>query len=544
MKGFNLDMEDVTEYITNKTNFKLPDSLKMEDDTDSNATTKELHSLNAQSEKLEKHINKRLITLLIAIPLILFFMIVTYKAYILYTSSNVRYSPKIPKVEKLGLTVNSDLKWKLLKDEETTNLADNITLLKSEIKRDLNNTLFKVDKKIVQNTKMMQEQFKIVQESIKNSNELMILKLSGIGDVQDKLTKKLEMQKKELLVKIKTNTQKVIYLDSNNSKNKNMPPLPPLRKRIYSKSNQVSKKISANEQNQTITNENTNAVATNGSLKLEEKIEYESVEEIITQNSVDYSSLMTYEDKNTTQENIPMPKFKLMTGFVKGTLLNGAEVPAILDGAGESVPIYISIDSDQLIANKGTANIEGCIVLATAKGELSKHSVNLRLSSISCNIVDLDGNSYEINQKVQGWVLSENGSYDIDGRVVSREKDIIKAGLPLTIVESMVGALAAAMSGENQSFLAPTENQSILAAMGRGAGTSASKSTEKILGKFSEYYLKMIESLTPTISIRAGRKVTIAFKGGESLQMKKYDPVNISYFQDYEIENEEYEDEY
>jgi hypothetical protein len=44
--------------------------------------------------------------------------------------------------------------------------------------------------------------------------------------------------------------------------------------------------------------------------------------------------------------------------------------------------------------------------------------------------------------------------------------------------------------------------------------------------------LKILESLNPIIEIKAGREVVVAFSGGEKLQLEKYTPIDINYFED------------
>jgi hypothetical protein len=75
--------------------------------------------------------------------------------------------------------------------------------------------------------------------------------------------------------------------------------------------------------------------------------------------------------------------------------------------------------------------------------------------------------------------------------------------------------------------------------MSGGLAQGAGQGTSDVLQKFSDYYMKMLESLNPSISIRAGRSVVVAFKGGESLQLQSYEPISTSYFEDQDILGEE-----
>jgi len=549
MKGFNIDIkkEDILGYISDNTKLKIPESLKSknskeegekEDDNFENLT-----SMRSQTKKLENTITKRVVTVIIVVPLTLFVMTAIHTTYkTLQAQSQRKVAPEI-KEQDLDLKVDSSLKWKMLKDQEMQKLTSNVANINNNVKEEIKVTTELFNKRLKENELLLTDSITEIRKDILTSQELLIDKIDGINKNQSLINKKIEMQKNSLIKKIddaKTVSQKqTAYF---------MPDIPPLKKRIS-----ADNKLKSFDKNVTFISSNefneskTKTIATTGedarNIKSEEDMElYEEVFEDITENTIAYSSLNTEDEYNSSKEKA-LPQFKLMAGFVKGTLLNGGEVPVLLDGGNDAVPIYIKVDGDQLIANGASVNIDGCIILATSKGDLSKHSIDMRLSSISCDITDLDDNHYAIEKGIAGWVFGESGSYGLEGRVVSREKDIIKAGLPIALIESLVQALAvAAQPNTNSAVLLTNETVSRSEQMQQGALQGASSSIGDVLSKFSDYYLKLLDSLKPNISIRAGRKVTIAFKGGEMLQMVKYEPINTTYFED-EVFEEDYEDE-
>ena len=530
MKKINFDIKDILGYVSEHTSIQINKDFHKNDElkTDTNPTrTEELLSLNSQSKKLEKHITSRVTMILIGIPIIIFFIVVFYKTYQLIQEDSVRVAPKKSENKKLDLKVNSDYKWKVLKDQETQSIAIEMKRQNAQLQKDMNKTISIVEQKLKISETVITKELQKLQEEIKKSNRTVNNKFDSFNNMQERINKKLELQKNKLLKEIKKSEKKQLEQQKVNVKHKFLPTLPPLKTRITHTTTtpkESKEKVVVINKSESSTKENIN------------EDEYLIIsEEIDGGGVIAYSSLDINTEGNNSKQELPV--FKIMPGFVKGTLLNGAEVPIILGGDNESIPVYIRINGDQLIPNDASVNLDGCLIIATAKGDLSKHAVNLRLSKMSCNITDLDGNSFVVeNTNMQGWVFSENGSYDIHGRVVSREKDIIKAGLPLAMTEAMIQSLMTAVQNSTSTTLVDSSSADLMSSLKQGAGAGMSNTTNKILAKFSDYYLKLLESLNPNISIRAGREVVIAFKGGEDMKMEEYTPLNTSYFEEMEME--------
>jgi len=56
------------------------------------------------------------------------------------------------------------------------------------------------------------------------------------------------------------------------------------------------------------------------------------------------------------------------------------------------------------------------------------------------------------------------------------------------------------------------------------------------LDSLAEYYKKMLDGMYPFVSIRAGRAVTVLFKGFQDTQISEYESIDI------DIDNEDYYD--
>jgi conjugal transfer pilus assembly protein TraB len=357
--------------------------------------------------------------------------------------------------------------------------------------------------------------------------------MNKISEEQKKIKEKLKAQKSMIVAvsKSKANSKRFFAQDKEINQLK-LPNLPPLKSNLQKKAPPSSK---------------TSKTAFNGAVRKAKEKTFFSSEVNFSQEYFEESEVAVKESKYSSlrQESKEakkrkLPTFTLMPGFVKGVLVSGGKVGAFFNGNSEPSPIFIRITGDQLIANDDSVNIDGCLILATGKGDLSKKAVDIRLSEMSCSLTDIDGNYYKIKQKVSGWVFSENGEWGVPGRLITRESEILKAGLPLSLVEGMINTLNNVLNkeytntigGTNYYSLNPQTTNSNAFSQGVNSGT------QKILQKFSDYYLKMLDSLNPVIQIRAGREVVIAFKGGEKLKLEKYEPIDTNYFFTEEFRNE------
>lgn len=242
--------------------------------------------------------------------------------------------------------------------------------------------------------------------------------------------------------------------------------------------------------------------------------------------------ISTLKKIDTTEEIEEVEKVKIMPGFAKGTVVTGVDAPTLAFGNSNPMPVYIALDSPLSIANNAYENIRDCLLLGTAQGNFSSRRVEVRLSSISCSLSDADGQRYEFTQKVEGWVFGEDGKFAVKGRLVTKEGEIIKTALPLTVLEALITALSNSNifdknlnsnEGTEVGIVNPGMAQSSLLEGGASAGS-------KVLGKLSDIYIKYLESLNPIVEMNAGRKVTIAFKGGEELELKEYKPIDVGEF--------------
>lgn len=222
-------------------------------------------------------------------------------------------------------------------------------------------------------------------------------------------------------------------------------------------------------------------------------------------------------------------EFDIPMGMAKATIISGANAPIFNFGKSDdgSKPVFLSIDSQIILANNQVLDGRECLLLGGATGDIGTSRAEVRLSKISCTFVDTKtGKTYKVEDKIEGWVFGEDGPLGAKGRLVTQEGKIITAALPLALLETAMSYVSdKAKSGTTIVTTDQTAGLSGYAARGTNKGA------ENVIEKLSDIYVKYIEALNPVVSIMPGREVVVAFKGtGTPLKLKEFNGLDVGFF--------------
>lgn len=263
-------------------------------------------------------------------------------------------------------------------------------------------------------------------------------------------------------------------------------------------------------------------------------------EEII---SIPYTIEKIDDNLLSEEENQSAPEviaFSIVTGLSKGLLVTGVQAPTSGDGIKNPKPVLVTFNSDLLLPNDEKINIKECTGLGSAVGDMNSKRAEITITKLNC-IVERGGLKYKVEQKVKAYIIGEDGSFGLRGRLVD-------SGSKLVIRELQIGFL----QGVNQAFQTAVQ-PSFTSSYGGGfpqtsypVGGGFQGSTQPLpsgqqvglsgvayggntgLNALAEYYQKMMEGLYPTISVRAGREVGVLWHGGESIELKATRIFNVN----------------
>lgn len=218
--------------------------------------------------------------------------------------------------------------------------------------------------------------------------------------------------------------------------------------------------------------------------------------------------------------------YHIMKGLTNATLLTGINAPTFGGSNNKTpAPVLFSVDGEVFIANDETENIENCLISGSATGNVNTSKADILLTEISCSGYDTQGNRIKIEEQIKGWVIGEDGSFGLQGRLLDSSGKIITKMIALEIIQSLSDAMVANSMPANTAYGITgqtTMPYNSAAQQGLGAGVNRG------LDHTFEHYSKILSGMFPTISVMAGKKVTLHLKGGESLSPSQYNELDIS----------------
>lgn len=422
-------------------------------------------------------------------------------------------------------------------------------------------------RKIDNVTKNNQEAITTLKKSVDESNHALKQSLSnelnttthGMKVLMDSLGKKIERmeasvssrieeQKKLIEAKIKENNKEIERTVLNTSQTKNNivltddmkflpPPLNTLKKNYQAEPIQLKEN--------TLDSKGLHASA-NKINEADEYIyieagddEYDYMNTSVDEIAVETTDIQTIAMEINTTEIETELKLHIMKGLVNATLLTGVNV-ATFGGSGSSnpTPVLFSVDGNTFIANNEEQNIDDCLVSGVATGNINTSKADILLTDISCSGYSSNGEQIKIEKAVKGWVVGEDGSFGLDGKLMDSSGTVITKMIAVELIQSLTEATLAMAQTPIQltggslagSALVPTNSP---AAFRDNMATGISDSVGGGLENVYEHYSQILSGMYPTISVRAGKKISILFKGGEDATPKVYDSIDIS--QEYDV---------
>ena len=282
-------------------------------------------------------------------------------------------------------------------------------------------------------------------------------------------------------------------------------------------------------------NKNTSVQAEEKKVKIvspdDDEYNYDDVVIDNTQVASTKISTALYDDTIKVAKKKTKLPYHIMKGLTKATLLTGVNAPTFGSTNNKNpTPILFSVDGDAVIANYEDEKLGDCLVTGSATGNVNTGKADVLLTEISCSGYDEKGNRIKIEQPIKGWVLGEDGSFGLDGRIVDSSGKVISKMIALSMIKSLTTAFVLSSQQANTgtitglgSTTAQTQpNYGSAAQNGLGVGV------QKGLDHAFEHYNQVLTGMYPTISVRAGKKVTLLLKGGEDVSPSKYKKVDIS----------------
>jgi hypothetical protein len=192
--------------------------------------------------------------------------------------------------------------------------------------------------------------------------------------------------------------------------------------------------------------------------------------------------------------------------FGEATLLSGVFAPV----SGEALPVLLRLDAALVGPQRSRVPIRDAFLVGKAQGDANSRRATVQLETLS--LLRPDGSAFEA--KVNGWTVDEDGAQGLRGEYVWRADEI-------AVLASVTGAFSA---GSEALAQGETTVQATPLGGFQGAVTgnpfkyAGHRALSSAFARLGEVVSQRLNEIVPAIHVTNGRRVTVAFIGGVTLE--------------------------
>jgi conjugal transfer pilus assembly protein TraB len=189
---------------------------------------------------------------------------------------------------------------------------------------------------------------------------------------------------------------------------------------------------------------------------------------------------------------------------VKALLVSSVDAVCGVYANSDPVPVKLRLLDDAHLPKGVTVKLKGCLVLASAYGNISNERVYMRLERLT----QVNAKGEAIETDVVGYVSGEDGKFGVRGIVIDRSAKIVKNAAASGFLGGVGQVLQAAVSRKSIDSWNTYSVGTNAAAQGAANGASSA------FDMLAEYYIRRAEQVQPVLQVNAGRVVDITFTHG------------------------------
>lgn len=220
--------------------------------------------------------------------------------------------------------------------------------------------------------------------------------------------------------------------------------------------------------------------------------------------------------------NMAIPPSRSVDGFVpagtyiRGKLISGMVVSTATSASHDPLPLFIRLTGEGVMPRGWSARLKNAQVIASCFGELSSERARCRLESISY----IEPSGEIVEEKLEGWLIGEDGLEGIGGKVVDRATEVARQAL----ISGILGGMAGFFQAQTTASIYPVSPFGQTNAMKpqdmlKGAGANG---VGNALDKLAQFAIDRAEKMSPVIVINAAQNVDVYLKKGLDISKTVY----------------------
>ena len=182
----------------------------------------------------------------------------------------------------------------------------------------------------------------------------------------------------------------------------------------------------------------------------------------------------------------------LPTGsYVKAKLMTGVNAPE-----GKTYPVLLALDYSYIGPNKYKVDLSGCFMIAKSSPSIATERINFQTTRLSC--VSKKGKFFE--RKVSGFIAdNSDNTFAVKAKLNSKQGRVAK----MAFLKSVIDGIGEIISRRSQNIGGKNPDS---------ANVLVQNSAQGAASKVSDWYLKQVTSLLPTLAVNSGQDVWIVMQ--------------------------------
>lgn len=199
----------------------------------------------------------------------------------------------------------------------------------------------------------------------------------------------------------------------------------------------------------------------------------------------------------------------LPVSFMRAINLAGVYAPTGGQAQHNPTPIIFRVVDPAQLPNRFKGDYRECFITGNATGNLSASRADVVADRLSC----IKPNGESVETSITGYVSGSDGIAGMPGKVISRQDSALTMGLVASIASGIGTAFSNQGLTTSTSALGTTQSVNPGESFKVGMGQGVSRATDKL----ANYYMKLADSMFPTVEVSAGQQVDIVITVGATL---------------------------
>jgi hypothetical protein len=163
---------------------------------------------------------------------------------------------------------------------------------------------------------------------------------------------------------------------------------------------------------------------------------------------------------------------------------------------GKTYPVLLSLDYSYVGPNKHKVDLSGCFIIAKSSPSMATERVNFQATKLSC--VSKKGQFFE--RAINGFIADDgDNSFAVKGELHSKQGSVAK----MAFIKSVVDGIGEIITRKSQNIGGKNPDAANVLVQNGAQGAAS---------KVSDWYLKQVSSLMPTLSVKSGQDVWIVMQ--------------------------------